>query len=116
MSDYWAQYEGKSVPLKSLLQWLSDEHDHVTDGEGELLDGWDFPVVNSMALHRWAVKEASEDEYEYNIQRPDGAILYTSWGDKGPTEELLFEVQTGIFADPNYSLVKRRKAGPVEPA
>lgn len=62
MSDYWSQFEGKSVPLKDLLQWLSDEHEHVTDDEGELLEGWDFPVVNSMALHRWAVAEAVEDK------------------------------------------------------
>lgn len=68
MSDYWNQFDGKSVPLKDLLMWLSDEHRHVTDDEGEPLEGWNFPVVNSMALHRWAVAEAVEDEFEYAVE------------------------------------------------
>ena len=58
--DYWSQYDGKAVSLKSLLKWLSDKHDHVTDEEGEPFGKWNFPVVNSMALHRWAIEEAKE--------------------------------------------------------
>jgi hypothetical protein len=83
MSDYWSQFEGKSVPLKGLLQWLSDEHDHVTDDEGELLKGWDFPVVNSMDLERWAKAEAVEDEFEYAVEetKADGGsvIMDNRW-------------------------------------
>jgi hypothetical protein len=127
MSDYWTQFEGRSVPLKGLLQWLSDEHDHVTDDEGELLEGWDFPVVNSMALHRWAIVEAVEDEFEYALSMKDqatgewnpcGDILdqYNRtpiWGEVQPRERLL-EWYGREFPNSEFKLVKRRKAGGTE--
>jgi len=130
MSDYWKQYEGKSVRLKDLLQWLSDEHDHVTDDEGELLDGWDHPVVNSMALHRWAIAEASADEYEYNIETLDLVTGHTHiWRERweADTEWLqrkldernaydrkLLNIPGGGPLEYTHRLVKRRKAGGIE--
>lgn len=121
MSDYWVQYEGKTIPLKDLLQWLSDEHEHVTDDEDELLDGWDYPVVNSMALHRWAIAEALADEYEYNIQATDlddgEKWLYReTWEpDTGWLERKLEELnEYAEEMEHTYTLVKRRRAGRIE--
>lgn len=123
MSKYWNQFEGKSVPLKDLLKWLSDEHTHVTDDEGEPLKGWDFPVVNSMALHRWAVAEAVEDEFEYavwhsfSISNSDRDFSYVvgGWDDEDSRTHLLMRLNTDDFTG-EYKLIKRRKAGPHEDA
>lgn len=124
MADYWSQFEGKNVPLKRLLQWLSDEHTHVTDGEGELLEGWDFPVVNSMALHRWAIAEAVEDEWEYTIETHDldnnERRVRSFWVDDPAKLEtglanLRKHQQTyvdyGGYIHAEYKIVKRRKQG-----
>jgi len=127
VSDYWNQYEGKSVPLKELLKWLSDEHSHVTDDEGEPLEGWNHPVVNSMALHRWAIDKAAPVEYEYGIQYFDNIgqkwIVIGEWFGYGlnffttieDREEYIDELQID-YVDTTFMLVKRRKAGPVEEA
>ncbi len=122
MPDYWNQFEGKSVPLKSLLQWLSDEHRHVTDNEGELLKGWDFPVVNSMALHRWAISESVEDEFEYTIESHDldrdERSVRSFWVDDPAKLEVglanlrkhqQFYVDYGGVIHWEYKIVKRRK-------
>lgn len=124
MSDYWKQFEGKSVPLKGLLQWLSDEHEHVTDDEGESLEGWDFPVVNSMALHRWAIAEAGEVEYEYAVQDTDPhghqvPLNEYDWRSLKNAEVILGirvrrREKTGV--EYTSKIVKRVKAGPVEDA
>ena len=119
MSDYWKQYEGKSVPLKELLQWLSDEHEHVTD-RGEPVDGWDFPVVNSMALHRWAIAEASDDTYEYAATWLDAyaneetywEVFESEWGTlEEAREEARHATEVG---NKGAKVVRRRKAGGVE--
>lgn len=130
MSDYWSQYDGKSVPLKGLLQWLSDEHEHVTDDEGELQEGWDFPVVNSMALQRWAIAEAVEVEYEYAVKQTHRArgiempIFPEDWKSREDAERELDvnlkdnedreQKNRTVFFD--FALVKRRKAGKIEDA
>ena len=122
MADYWSQFEGKSVPLKGLLQWLSREHRHVTDEEGELLEGWNFPVVDSMDLHRWAIAEAVTDEFEYNIEAHDldrdKRRVDGFWVDDPAKLDLGLEnlrkhqqnyVDYGGYIHVEYKIVKRRK-------
>ena len=120
MSDYWKQYEGKTVPLKNLLQRLSDEHEHVTDDEGELLKGWDYPVVNSMALHRWAIAEATADEYEYKLARKTEWLDWYEvweWGTLERAEDVLERARQNAKrsnSGTEYKIVRRRKAGGIE--
>lgn len=120
MSDCWEEYDGRTVPLKELLKWLSDEHTHITDDEGDLLEGWDFPVVNSMALHRWAIGQAEPVEYEYAVERtslmrPDQTFFVGNyWGDLEDRQDALDGLEALNGTSVKYWMVKRRKAGKVE--